>query len=579
MTPTERPKATPSLPPLRWARGYGRATLKGDLSAGFTVAVMLVPQAMAYAALAGLPPVAGLYASIVPVLVYALLGTSGQLAVGPVAITALLTASAVAPLADGDTATYAALAALLALLAGALQVALGLVRAGALVGFVSHPVIVGFTAGAALMIGATQLPTVLGVDTGRAETLPGTIAAVVAVIGEVNLPTLLVAAIGVVVLVGARRVAPRVPAALVVVAGATAATATASLHRAGVAIVGEVPAGLPALALPALDGATVLALAPSAAAIALVSYAESVSVAKALAARQRAHVDPNQELLALGGANVAASLFSAFPIAGGFSRSAVNASAGARTPLAGAITGLLVVLTVLFLTPLFFYLPMPVLGAVILVAVAGLIDVTEIRRILRCGPADGVALLATLVATGGLGVEPGLAIGVSVSLALFLWRTSRPHTAELGRVEGTELLRNVDRWPVHTDPRFAVLRVDGPLYFANAARVADQLRDLAATRTGVRAIVLDASAITDLDTSAAHELARAAAELAEGGVPLHLATVRGPVRDVLDRANEPALADPGRMHAEVTDAIAALAPDGSPLTRVAAGERPPERVV
>lgn len=566
------------VPPVAWLRRYDRATLRDDAVAGLTVAFMLVPQAMAYASLAGLPPVAGLYASVIPLVVYAMFGTSSQLAVGPVAITALLTASAVAPLADGDPVTYGLMASLLALLAGALQIGLGFLRAGALVSFLPHSVIVGFTAGAAALIAASQLSTALGVDAERATTLPASVAALGSVVGDTHGPTLAVAVASIVFLVVMRRLVPRVPGSLILLIGATAATAWFGLADVGVAVVGTVPSGLPALSLPSFDLALATTLLPAAAAIALISYAESVSVAKALAARTRERIDADQELIAIGSANVAASVSGAFPVAGGFARSAVQASAGARTPMTGVVSASLVAITVVALTPLFTSLPKAALAGLILVALTRLVDVREMRKILSAGAGEGPALVVTLVATVAVGVEPGLAIGIAIALGTFLWRTSRPHTTELGRVEGTTLLRNVDRWPVRTDPRFFVLRVDGPLYFANAARVADQLRDVVADRPALRAVVLDASAVSAIDASAAYELAHVAEELDDAGVPLHLATVRGPVRDVLGRAGRPVLAHEDRSHPTVHDALVALAPEGSALVETDDTERPPEKI-
>ncbi len=571
---TAGPQPVPGA--LSWRHGYDRATLRADAVAGLTVAVMLVPQSMAYAALAGMPPVTGLYASIVPLLVYALLGTSGQLAVGPVAITALLTASAVAPLADGDPARYAALAALLALLVGALQLLLGLLRAGVLVSFLSHAVIVGFTGGAAILIGASQLRDALGVEAPRADALPGTVAALAGVLDEIHLPTLAITAGAVVALVALKRLAPRMPGPLLVIAAATALTATLDT---GARVLGDVPAGLPLPAWPAAPLDDAVALLPAAAAIAVISYAEGISVAKALAARARERIGEDAELRAVGGANLAAGLFSAFPVAGGFSRSAVAADAGARTPASGAIAALAVALVAALLTPLLATLPYAALAALVLVAVVGLIDLGEARHVLRTDRAEGGALALTFVATVLLGVEPGLLLGVVASLGVLLWRVSRPHITELGRVEGTTLLRSTARWPTRTDPRVAVLRVDGPLYFADAARVADALRALPASRPELTAVVLDASAVSGIDASAAHEVASALAELDDAGVEVHLATVRGPVRDVLDRADEASLADHRRWHATVEEAVLAVVDPPSPLLAPAEGERAPAELV
>ncbi|MFO8076795.1 MAG: SulP family inorganic anion transporter [Actinomycetota bacterium] len=562
--------------PLSWRRGYDGATLRADAIAGLTVAVMLVPQSMAYAALAGMPPVTGLYASIVPLLVYALLGTSGQLAVGPVAMTALLTASAVAPLAEGDPSRYAALAGLLALLAGAIQLGLGLLRAGVLVSFLSHAVIVGFTGGAAILIGASQLRDALGVDAARADALPGTLAGLAGAVDETHLPTLAFTVVAVLALFALKRLAPRLPGPLLVVAAAVAVAATLDT---GTRVLGEVPAGLPLPSLPAVSVDDAVALLPAALAIAVISYAEGISVAKALAARARQRVGEDAELVAVGAANLAAGLFAAFPVAGGFSRSAVAADAGARTPASGAIAAVTVAVVAAVLTPLLSSLPYAVLAAVVLVAVAGLVDVREARRVLRTDRAEGGALAVTFLGTILLGVEIGLLLGVVSSLGVLLWRVSRPHITELGRVEGTTLLRSTARWPTHRDPRAAVLRVDGPLHFADAAQVADALRALPASRPELAAVILDASAVSGLDASAAHEVARALSELDDAGVEVHLATVRGPVRDVLDRADEGGLVDRGRWHATVEDAVLAVVEPPSPLLTPTPQEHAPAELV
>ncbi len=566
------------LPPLAWGRAYDRVTLRHDVVSGLTVGVMIVPQSMAYAALAGLPPVVGLYAATVPLLVYALLGTSGQLAVGPVAISALLTASTVAPLADGDAARYITLAAVLALLVGGIQVALGLVRGGVLVNFLSHAVIVGFTSGAALLIGASQLDTALGVDVEGGQALPGTLAALAGALAGVNWPTFAVTAAGVAILVGVRRVARWVPSALVLVVVATAVSGVFGLDQLGVDTVGDVPAGLPSPSLPVVSGADLLGLLPGAVAIAIISYAEGISVAKALAARSRQRLDPDQELRAIGAANVSAGVFGGFPVAGGFSRSAVAAEAGARTPLSGAVAAGVVVLAVTALTPLLVDLPSAALAAIVLVAVVGLVDAKGARGIARTSPPEGVVLAITFAGTLLLGVELGLAGGVGASIVAFLWRSADPHIAELGRVEGATVLRNVRRWPVRLDPRVALLRVDGALYFASAMRIADAIRGLVADRPALEAVVLDASAISQLDASGAQELEHVAGELAEAGVALHLATVRGPVRDVLARIGPSGHLPEERRHATSEDAIAAVAGPDSPLLRPHPDEPAPEHI-
>ncbi|MFG2063124.1 sulfate permease [Micromonospora sp. NPDC048871] len=556
------------VPLIGWLRHYDRNILRHDLVAGLTVAVMLVPQSMAYATLAGMPAVTGLYASIVPLVVYALLGTSGSLAVGPVAITALMTGAALAPLAEGDPARYAALAALLALLVGAIQLLLGVLRLGVLVNFMSHPVLSGFTSAAAIVIAASQVKDLFGLNMGRADTFGQTVAALWDSAGTAHGLTIGVSLVSVLALVLLRRYVPRLPGALLVVAGITAVSAAFSLGERGVKILSDVPAGLPAPALPSLSGQDLQALLPAAIAIALVAYLEGIAVAKTLAAKSRQQVAPDQELVAVGAANVAAGVFQAFPVAGGFSRSAVNFSAGARTPVATLVTAAMVAITALLLTPAFHHLPRAVLAAIVVVAVLGLVDGRGAATTWRVRRADGLALGLTFLVTLILGVEPGLAAGVAFSLGVFLWRSARPHTAELGRVPGTDRYRNVQRFTgLLTDPRYAIIRVDGPLYFANAQRLSDQLLGLAEQREGLVAVVLDASAITDVDTDGATALAELRERSAARGVALHLATVRGPVRDLLDRAGVwRSVSEAGQVHPDIPTALAAA---GSPTAALA----------
>lgn len=548
------------VPLVGWLRGYRRATLRHDVIAGLTVAVMLVPQSMAYASLAGMPPVTGLYSAVVPLVVYALWGTSGSLAVGPVAITALMTSAALAPLAGGDPGRYAALAGLLALLVGAFQVAMGLLRLGKLVTFISHPVLVGFTSAAAIVIATSQVKNLFGLDAGRGEAFPATVAELWQSMSTAHALTIAVSAVSVAGLLLFRRYAPRVPGALLVVAGVTAVSALLAFGDRGVRILTEVPAGLPVPALPSLSASDAAALLPAAAAIALVGYMEGIAVAKALAARSRQHVDPDRELVAVGAANVSAGAFQAFPVAGGFSRSAVNFSAGARTPVASLVTAAVVAFTVALLTPAFYHLPYAVLAAIVMVAVLGLVDHRGALAAWRTRRSDGATVVVTFVTTLVFGVEPGLAAGVLFSIGALLWRSARPHTAELGRRPGTETYRNLARHDdLVTQPGTAVIRVDGPLYFASAQRVGDQLFELAEGRDQLRAIVLDASAISDTDVDGAHALEQLRERLSARGVSLHLATVRGPVRDLLRRAGVwHELVNGGNVHPDISTALSAI---------------------
>jgi sulfate permease, SulP family len=564
------------VPILHWSRSYPRPNLRGDLVAGLTVAVMLIPQGMAYANLAGMPPVTGLYAAIAGIVAYALLGTSGSLAVGPVAITSLLTLSGLQSIATPGDPSYPAVAALLALSVGAVLVVGGLLRLGFLVNFLSHPVISGFTSAAAITIGLSQVKDLLGVDIGRPDGVIGTVEALASEIGLVNGWTLAIGIGSVVALVAGKRLVPRAPVALIVLAASTGLTWTASLTERGVAILGEVPTGFPSPEIPELTGSLIAEVAPVALTIAVIAYAEGISVAKAIARRTREKVDANQELIATGASNVAAGMFGGFPVAGGFSRTAVNHSAGARTPLASLVTAGMLAVAVLWLTPALHHLPRAVLAAVVIVAVAGLVDVRDAVETFRTRRADFAALAVTFFSTLLIGVEPGLAIGLVFSLAVFVHRSSNPHTTELGRVEGTEEYRNVDRWPTHTCDAFTVLRVDGPLFFANTKALEDRIASLVAERPELDSVVVDASGIGDLDASGAHLLQELDDDLTASGVTLRLATVRGPVRDVMHRAG---IWDhmSGRIHPSIQSAIAAIDPDSHLLH--SAPDEPPTAVV
>lgn len=559
-----RPAAGPTgvarfVPILHWGRHYPRPKLRGDVVAGLTVAVMLIPQGMAYANLAGMPPVTGLYAAIVGIVAYAVLGTSGSLAVGPVAITSLLTLSGLEAIASPEDPSYPAIAALLALSVGAILALAGVLRLGFLVNFLSHPVISGFTSAAAITIGLSQVKDLLGLDIGRPEGVIATVQAVADEIAATSGWTLAIGAASIVALFAGKKLAPKAPVALIVMVVATLVTWVASLVDKGVAVLGDVPTGFPSPQVPEMSGSLLGDLAPVALTIAVVAYAEGVSVAKAIARRTRERVDANQELIATGASNVASGFFGGFPIAGGFSRTAVNHQAGARTPLASLITAAMLAVAVLWLTPALYYLPKAVLAAVVVVAVIGLVDVADAKETFRTRRSDFAALAVTFAATLLIGVEPGLAIGLGFSLLLFVYRSSSPHTTELGRVEGTTEYRNVDRWPTLTSDHIALLRVDGPLFFANTKALEDRVAALVANRPAVDTVVLDASGIGDLDASGAHVLAELDADLRASGVALHLATVRGPVRDVMHRAG---LWDDmsGRIHPSITDAIASIEP-------------------
>ena len=539
-----------------WSRGYGRSEVQGDLAAGLTVGAMLVPQAMAYAQLAGLPPEIGLYASTLPLVVYALFGTSRQLAVGPVAIVSLLTATALAPLVDEGTAGYLGAAAMLALLVGVFHIVLGVGRLGFLVNLLSHSVLVGFTAAAAIIIGFSQAKHLFGISVGRQDHFYETVREVVANLGDADTVTMVIGFTSLLTLFALKRWFPRVPAALVVVVGSILAVDRLDLEADGVSVVGDIPNTLPSFGLPDFDGSLISNLLASAAVITLVGFMESIAVAKVYARRHRYDVDANRELIGLGAANVATGFFGGYPVTGGFSRTAVNDTAGARTPVASVITAGVVLLTIAVLTPLFTSLPNAALGAIIVAAVVGLVDVAEMRHIVAVKRSDAIGLAVAFFATLLLGIEVGILVAVVASMLVVFARMSVPHSAVLGHVPGTTSYRNVDRFPeVDTVEGVRILRVDAAISFANATHVKRLL--LTHADEAPNALVLDASGVNDLDATGADMLHEVVHEMGERGVDLHLTGVKGPVRDVLHRAGIwAALGD--RIHASTNDAMVAI---------------------
>ncbi len=540
------------LPILDWLPGYGRTALASDSMAGLIVAIMLVPQGMAYALLAGLPPEVGLYSSIVPLVFYGLLGSSRALAVGPVAIVSLMVATTLGEIAQAGSAGYLAGAVLLAFLSGAILLGMGVARLGFLVNFLSHPVISGFSSAAALVIGFSQLKHLLGFDIPRSHLITETIAHAATHVGQINPATFVIAAASFGILLSFKsRVAPLLRSfglsaeaadaiakagPLVAVLLTTVAVWLFALNQtAGVSIVAEIPAGLPPFTVPTFDLALIEQLLPAAALIAVVGFLESVSVAKSLASKRRQKINANQELIALGAANIGASVTGGYPVTGGFSRSLVNFTAGAVTPMASIITAGLIALTVLFLTPLLYFLPKATLAAIIVVAVVNLIDLKTLRHAWGYDKADAASLIATFLAVLTLGVEIGIVAGAALSIALYLWRTSRPHMAVVGRVGETEHYRNVLRHEVQTDPKVLMVRVDESLYFANTAYLEDQLLARIADKPDIDHLVLIMSAVNFIDASALDTLETLAERLHDAGVTLHFAEVKGPVMDRLDR--------------------------------------------
>ena len=565
-------KHFPLLADLR--RSSGRA-LAQDGIAGTITAILLIPQALAYALLAGLPPEVGLYASVLPVIVYALLGSSRVLAVGPVAVAAVMVSAALIPYAGDDPARYLTGALILSGLSGVILLAMAALKLGWLTHFISHPVLSGFTTGAALYIVATQLSGLTGIPVPRDAGTDGIVAALFGGRDRLNSETL-VFGLGAMVLLFAAR-APLLKlltslgmqreaagsigrtAPLLLVIASTVLSSVFDAHgRWGVAVVGEIPHGLPGLSLHFLAEDGWLQLLAPAAMIAIIGYVESISVAKALAFRRQEKIDPDRELLALGSTNVIAAIAGAMPVAGGFARSMVNYEAGARTQLAAAVTALWVALAALLFTGLLAPLPKAVLAAIIVVAVWQLVDFASLRHSWRYDRGDGAAQAATTVGVLVFGVETGLMIGAGLSLLLFLYRTSRPHIAVIGQVGDSEHFRNVLRHDVRTWPELLLLRIDETLYFANAPRVESELQAHIVEAKQPKDVVLVMSGVAYIDTSGLDVLEALEMALRQNGSRLHLAEVKGPVMDRLAGTDLLAALGRGHVHLSVHEAVAAI---------------------
>lgn len=540
------------LPILQWGRDYGRATLGADLLAAVIVTIMLIPQSLAYAMLANLPPEVGLYASIAPLIAYAVFGTSRVLAVGPVAVVSLMTASAIAPVAAQGLATAQNAAIALALLSGAMLAVAGLFRLGFVANFLSHPVISGFITASGILIAAGQLRHLLGIPAGGG-TLPQIAAALWHGLPQTNPRTLAIGLGALVFLYAMRRGGKRgliragLPgwladmlaraAPIMAIAVSIWLVGAFDLGARGVALVGAIPRGLPVPGLPALSAELLSALAPAALLISVVGFVESVSVGQTLAARRRQRIDPDKELIGLGAANLAAGVTAGYPVTGGFARSVVNYDAGAQTPAAGIFTAIGIALAALFLTPLLADLPQAVLAATIILAVLSLVDIPAMIRVFAYSPRDFVAMAATILVTLLIGVEQGIVTGVLLSLVMQLYRSSRPHSAIVGQVPGTEHFRNIDRHSVITCPEILSLRVDESLYFANSRFLEDRIATLVAQSPCLRHVVLMCPAVNDIDASALESLEEINRRLAESGVRFHLSEVKGPVMDRLRRSD------------------------------------------
>jgi len=540
------------LPALEWAGHYRRADFAGDMVAAVIVTIMLIPQSLAYALLAGLPAEMGLYASILPLVAYALFGTSRSLSVGPIAVTSLMSAAAVGSIAAPGSAGFVTASIALAMISGLMMVAMGLLRFGFLANFLSQPVISGFITASGVIIVLSQVRHILGIN-AHGDTLGELLGSLVADLSATNALTLATGAAAIAFLQWARGglkallrrlgLGPNLAdmttkgAPVLVIVATIAASYFGDFAARGVALVGEIPRGLPALRLPPLDGRLCSELAVSALLISIIGFVSSVSVGKTLAAKRRERIDPNQELIGLGFANVASSVSGGFAVTGGVSRTVVNFDAGARTPAAGVLAAAGIALAALVLTPLLYYLPKATLAATIIVAAMSLLDVQIIRRAWRYSRSDFIAVATTIAVTLLLGVELGVLAGILASVGLHLYKTARPHIAVVGAVAGTEHFRNVERRNVITCPNLVSLRVDESLYFANASYLEDYVYRLIAEDEQLEHVILQCTAVNEIDLSALEALEAINHRLQEQGLTLNLSEVKGPVMDALQKSD------------------------------------------
>lgn len=540
------------FPCIDWAQDYNKQFLYSDLTAAVIVTIMLIPQSLAYAMLAGVPAQVGLYASILPLIAYAIFGTSKTLSVGPVAVASLMTAAAIQHIVSQGSIDYLNAAIGLAFISGVFLLLLGLFRFGFLANFLSHPVVSGFITASGILIALSQLKHIVGIK-AEGDNLPDLITHLSANISHSNLATLLLGAGALAFLFWSRKGFQRLlmrfslkettakqlakTAPVIAVITTTWVAYQFDLHDHGLALVGVIPAGLPQLQLPVFNAELWQQLVMPAILISIIGYVESVSVGKTLAAKRRQKIRPDQELIGLGSANIASAISGGFPVTGGFSRSVVNFDAGAETPAASFFTALGIAIATLTLTDLLSLLPKATLAATIIVAVLGLVDFSILKRTWRYSRSDFIAVAATMVLTLLAGVEIGVLCGVLASITLHLYKTSRPHIAEVGEIEGTEHFRNVNRHKVVTHPAILSLRVDESLYFANASFLEDEIFKNIADKKALKHIVLMCTAINEIDISALEILESVNEKLKELSIQFHLSEVKGPVMDALKRTD------------------------------------------
>jgi len=538
-----------------------KEVLRADILAGVTVALVLIPQSMAYAQLAGLPAYYGLYISFMPVMIAALWGSSRQLATGPVAVVSIMTATALAPIALNPE-HYIALAMFLALLVGLFQLFLGVFRLGVIVNFLSHPVIVGFTNAAALVIGLSQLSKIFGVTMpgNASDHFLGRIWGVLEQMDDAHLLTLAMALGAFIIMMGLKKYSPKAPGVLIAVVSSIVISWLFGFEEKGGAVVGSIPEGLPNLQVPLFTFELVGSLLPAAIVIALVGFMEAISIAKAMAAKTKNHLDPNQELIGQGLGNIVGSFTQAYPSSGSFSRSAVNLNAGARTGFSSVVTAICVVITLLFLTPLLYHLPQGVLAAVIMMAVFGLINFKSVKHAMRANKHDGIASIVTFVATVGLAphLDEGILIGASLAIGLYLYRTMSPRIAFLGRYEdGT--LRDIRVYPeLPVDEKIVAVRFDGSLYFANVSYFEDAILSASADNPQAKFILVIGNGINQLDASGEEVLHHLTQRLHDNGVTLAFSGLKRQILKVMIRTKLLEVIGKQNIHASADIALEAI---------------------
>ncbi|MDT8860815.1 sulfate permease [Alkalihalobacillus sp. MEB130] len=517
---------------------YNQQLFTRDLLAGITLFVMLIPQGMAYAMLAGLPPVMGLYAATIPLFIYALFASSKHLSIGPVAITSLLVFSGVSILAEPGSEEFISFALLLAVMVGAIQLLLGVSKLGFIVKFIPHSVMNGYTSAAAIVIGLSQIKHVLGINLGNHLQVHYIFIGVIEKVMEINLTTVLIGITSIILLIVLKKMAPRVPGALLVVVLSILFVFLFNLEKNGVQIVGNVPQGFPQLVVPTFTVETVQLLIPMALTIALLGFMESLAIGKAIAKKEKYKINPNKELKALGLSNMIGACFQSFPVNGSFSRTAVNHQSGGATQMTSVITGVFIIITLLFFTSFFYYLPNAVLASIILVAVYKLIDIKEMKHLFEVKPFEGWVWVITFIVTLFVGIQWGIIIGAIFTLVLLLNRSSKPSIVEMGYVKREKTFRNIKRYKdAVTSEDAVILRIDSNLHFANISYVEEKVKEVLKDKKGTKWLILDMSGVNDVDTISVDMLEEMIDFYQGKGITTLFASMKGSIRDTVTKVN------------------------------------------